>query len=360
MKILVLEPYLYDTAPGQRFRIEQWARLLEKRGVAFSFVPFETPALHDIMYRPGHVPQKVREVLRGVARRLRLVRDARAFDAVFVYREAAPLGPPLVERRLAASGVPLIYDFDDAIYLPTASGANRLFASMKYAGKVAKICRLASHVTVGNAYLREFAARHARSTSILPTTIDAERYLPRVPRRADGPVVIGWMGSETTVAHLLTLREPLRDLARRRRFTLRVVSPTPVALPDVDVRWSPWSAEREVVDLQEFDIGIMPLPDDRWARGKCGAKLLQYMGVGVPGVASAVGVNTEIVADDANGLLARHPDEWMDRLSRLIDDAALRARLGDAGRRTVEERYSAQVHAPALLDVFRRCIEERA
>ena len=163
----------------------------------------------------------------------------------------------------------------------------------------------------------------------------------------------------TTLPHLLTLTEPLRTLAARRSFVLHVVSPTVVSLPGVQVRWTPWSSEREVTDLHAFDVGIMPLPDDRWARGKCGAKLLQYMGVGVPGVASPVGVNTEIVQDGANGFLAATPAEWIDKLAALIDSPSLRATIGMAGRRTVEERYSAHVHTPALLEIFARCREGR-
>lgn len=355
MRVLVLEPYLYDTAPGQRFRIEQWARLLEKQGVSFTFVPFESGELHRIMYRRGFVVRKAAAVLRGGVQRLRLLGGLRGFDVVFLFREAAPVGPAVLERLIARRGVPIVYDFDDAIYLPNASGANRIFSVFKCVGKTRTICRLSAHVTVGNEHLRRFASRHARRTWLVPTTIDVERYLPRPPRQREAPVVIGWMGSETTLPHLRMLGEPLRELASRRRFALHVVSPAPVSLPGVTLRWTPWTAESEVRDLQGFDVGIMPLPDDRWARGKCGAKLLQYMGVGVPGVASPVGVNTEIVDDGVNGFLAGTPAEWVDRLAALIDSAPLREEMGAAGRRTVQERYSAQVHAPRLLDIFRQC-----
>jgi glycosyltransferase involved in cell wall biosynthesis len=155
----------------------------------------------------------------------------------------------------------------------------------------------------------------------------------------------------------MTIAGALRELAVRRRFVLHVVSTRDVCIPGVDVRSTRWSAEREVRDLQAFDIGIMPLPDDPWTRGKCGAKLLLCMSVGVAGVASPVGVNCDIVADGANGFLAKTDAEWVEKLATLIDSPALRASMGAAARRTVESRFSAQVVAPTLLDIFRRCRE---
>jgi glycosyltransferase involved in cell wall biosynthesis len=355
VNVLVLEPYRYDTAPCQRFRIEQWARVLERQRVAFTFVPFVTRRLEAVMYRPGFVGRKLVEVVRGAAARLRLLGDLSRFDSVFLVREAAPVGPPVVERLLARRGLPTVYDFDDAVYLPNASGANRMFAPLKWTTKVRAICGLADHVTVGNEHLRQFAEPHARAVSVLPTTIDVERCLPRPPHRSRDPVVIGWMGSETTVPHLLTIAGALRRLASRRRFVLHVVSTREVSIPGVEVRSTRWTSDGEIRDVQSFDIGIMPLPDDAWTRAKCGTKLLLCMGAGVAGVASPVGVSAAIVDDGVNGFLAKDDDEWVDRLSALIDSAALRTSLGAAARRTVEARYSAQVVAPALLDVLRRC-----
>ena len=353
MNVLALVPYLYDTAPGQRFRIEQWARILERRHVAVTFAPFESRALHAVMYRPGFVRRKAAEVARGVIERFRLLRDLPRFDVVFVYREAAPVGPPLIERLIARRRVPIVYDFDDSIFLPASSAANRGFAPLKWVSKVSTICGLSRCVTVGNRYLRGFAEPRARRVCVLPTTVDAERFVPRGPRAAGGPVVIGWMGSETTLPHLMLAAEPLRELAARRPFVLHVVSTRDVSIPGVEVRSTRWSAEREIADLQSFDVGIMPLPDDPWTRGKCGAKLLLYMAVGVAGVTSPVGVNADIVDDGVNGFLALNDADWVGKLSALIDSPALRAAMGGAARTTVEARFSGQAVAPRLLEVLR-------
>lgn len=353
MNVLALVPYLYDTAPGQRFRIEQWARLLERGDVRVTFAPFESPALHAVMYRAGFARRKAAEVARGLAGRLGLLRDLARFDVVFLYREAAPVGPPLIERLIARRRVPIVYDFDDSIYLPASAAANRAFAPLKWAGKVSTVCGLSRCVTVGNDYLRGFAESRARRVRVLPTTVDAERYVPRGPHAAGGPVVVGWMGSETTLPHLMLAAEPLRALAARRPFVLHVVSTRDVSIPGVEVRSSRWSAEREIADLQSFDVGIMPLPDDPWTRGKCGAKLLLYMAVGVPGVSSPVGVTTDIVEDGVNGFLAATGADWVGKLGALIESPALRADMGAAARTTVEARFSGQVVAPRLLEVLR-------
>jgi glycosyltransferase involved in cell wall biosynthesis len=356
VNVLVLEPYLYDTAPSQRFRIEQWARVLERERVHFTFRPFATPALDAVLYRPGFVRRKIVEILRGLAARVRMLDDLAPFDVVIIAREAAPLGPPIVERVIARRGVPIVYDFDDAIYLPNVSPANRVFGPLKWTHKTRGICALARHVTVGNEYLRRFAERHARRVSVLPTTIDLERFVPRPRHAGRDPVTIGWMGSETTVPHLQAIHGTLRRLAERRRFMLHVVSTRDVSLEGVDVRSTRWSVDREVDDLHGFDIAIMPLPDDPWTRGKCGTKLLLGMAVGVAGVASPVGVSTTIVEDGVNGFLAANEDEWIDKLSALIDSPALRASLGAAARRTIQARFSAEVVAPALGDILRGCV----
>jgi glycosyltransferase involved in cell wall biosynthesis len=358
MNVLALVPYLHDTAPGQRFRIEQWARLLGRQDVAFTFASFETEALHAVVYRRGRLARKATEVARGLIGRLRLLPRISGFDVVFLYREAAPLGPPVIERLLARRRVPIVYDFDDAIYLPETSTANRAVAPFKCAGKVAAICGLSRWVTVGNGHLARFAESRARHVRVLPTTIDVERLQPRGPRGEDGPLVIGWMGSETTLPHLALAAEPLRELAARRRFVLHVVSPREVSLPGVEVRSTRWDAVREADDLRSFDVGIMPLPDDPWTRGKCAAKLLLYMGAGVPGVASPVGVTAEIVDDGVNGFLAPTAADWVRKLEALIDSPALRASMGAAARRTVEARFSGQAVAPLLLDVLRRCARD--
>lgn len=350
MRVLALVPYPERRAPGQRFRIEQWAPLMRVEGIEVTVSPFLDDGGMDVLYRRGHAPAKIASVLRGHARRVGQVRALGEFDVAYVYREATLVGPTWVERAVARR-LPLVYDFDDAIYLPAASAANARMRFLKDPGKAATLCRLAAHVTAGNEHLAAFARRHAARVTVMPSTIDTASYRPAARAPSARPV-IGWTGSPTTIPYLAALLPALRRLRERMDFELRVVGGT---LEDeaLDVVCVPWRAESEVDDLRAMDVGLMPLADDEWTRGKCGMKALQYMALGIPAVVSPVGVNTAIVRPGVNGMHARTDDEWIDSLLELGRDPLLRERLGRAARRTVEEEWSASVHAPRMARVLR-------
>jgi glycosyltransferase involved in cell wall biosynthesis len=350
IEVLALVPYALRRVGGQRYRIEQWAPLLERHGVRVAFAPFLAPAGMDVLYRPGHALAKTGHTLRGYARRAVKALARPRPDVVFVYRESSPLAPAWFER-LVAWRAPVVFDFDDAIYLPDASPANAWTRRLKGRGKVEALCRMSRHVTVGNVVLAEFAARHAPAVTVLPSTIDTEEYRV-MPREGNARPVVGWTGSQTTLPHLLALAPALRRLRARLDFELHVVGGK-IDIDGVDVRCVPWTAAREVDDLRPLDVGVMPLPDDEWSRGKCGMKALQYMALAKPAVVSPIGANAEIVQDGVNGFHARTEEEWVDRLARLLSDPQLRARLGAAARITVERGYSAEVHVPRLAQLLR-------
>jgi glycosyltransferase involved in cell wall biosynthesis len=351
MRVLAIVPSVYDTNPSQRYRIEQWEPLLRERGVEITYKPFESDELHAVLYKPGRMGEKLRLVGEALRRRAGDVRGARGFDAVYLLREAALLGPPVFEWMLARSGVPYVFDFDDAVFVPYVSPSNGYLSYLKFPGKTRAICRMAAHVMAGNDYLADYARAVNGRVTVIPTTVDTERY--RVEPRAPNEVpVIGWSGSHSTAQHLATLKGALRRLAGRVRFRLRVVGVPGFTIEGVEVEAVPWRSATEVEDLRPFDVGVMPLPDDHWSRGKCGMKALQYMGLAIPAVCSPVGVNSEIIRDGENGLLAGTDDEWVEKLASLLDSAEERARLGRAGRATVEARYSAAVQAPRVYEVF--------
>jgi glycosyltransferase involved in cell wall biosynthesis len=271
-----------------------------------------------------------------------------------IYREALPVGPPIVESLLAGAKVPLVYDFDDAVFLPNTSDANRWIAALKRPQKTGAIIRRCDQVIAGNEYLASYARRFNPSVHVIPTAIDVDLFVPRTePRHPETRLVIGWIGTPTTASYLTPLAPALRALAGTHRFEFRVAGSTnPMAFEGVDTANVAWSLDTEVELFNDCDIGVYPLPDDDWARGKCGFKAIQFMSCGVPVVASPVGVNREIVQDGVNGFLASTPDQWRLKLAALIDDPDLRRRIGAAGRRTIQERYSLQVTAPRVAAVF--------
>lgn len=358
MRVLALMPALYDTSPGQRYRLEQWEPLLRERGVDITFASFEDEELHALLYKRGMMGKKLHLVTRGLGRRLSLVRKVKNYDLVYILREAALLGPPVFERLIAQTGVPVVFDFDDAIFVSYRSPSNGYLSYLKFAGKTKTICRISSHVMVGNPYLAEYARQVNERVTVIPTTIDTDKY--RVPERKknSGPVVIGWTGSYSTVQHLDTMRGALKKLAEKESFRLRVIGTPAYECAPVEVEAMPWRAETELEDLSEIDIGMMPLPDDRWSKGKCGLKALQFMALGIPTICSPVGVNTDIIQDDQNGFIAATEDEWVEKLSRLLRSAELRRRLGDAGRATVEEKYSAITQTPRVYEIFKSVLRD--
>lgn len=353
IRVLALVTSPIGRQPAQRFRIEQWTPLLERRGITVRFDSLQSEALEELIYSPGCMGAKARMIMRGMLRRAWELRHAEEFDVVYVLRETARLGPALFERRLAAAGVPYVFDFDDAIFLSNVSPANRLFGFLKFPGKTATACRLASHVMAGNDYLADYAKQFNHQVTVVPTTIDTDKYqrLPHI-HKSEVPLIV-WTGSRTTAAYLENLGGALRTLRKRHKFRLRVVGAPDVSLPGLDVEIQPWRAETEATVLQDAWVGLMPVPDDRWGRGKCGCKALQYMAVNVPAVCSPVGVNSQIIRDGENGFLASTESEWVNKLDLLLSSAETRRRMGQSGRATVEGWYSSEVQAPRVAEIFR-------
>jgi glycosyltransferase involved in cell wall biosynthesis len=354
IRVLALSP-IPEEGAGCRFRVAQYLPYLEQAGFDVTISPFYSREYFQLVYRHGHYIQKATKFLGLALKRVSELLTIGQYDLVFLYREAIPLGPPLVEWLIAKRGIPIVYDFDDAIFLPSVSEANRVISFLKHPGRVATILRHSRRVVVGNEFLAGYARRHNAAVTVIPTAVDTTRFVPRTDRTlAPGQKpVVGWVGSPTTFAYLEALADVLREVSTRHPFTLMVSGAgRPVRFPGVDVQEVSWSMRDEVTLFNRCDIGVYPLTDDEWSKGKCGFKAIQCMACGVPVVAAAVGVNREIVEDGVNSFLASTPAEWVDKLGRLLSDAALRERMSTAGRRTIEARYSLRVTAPQLAQVL--------
>jgi glycosyltransferase involved in cell wall biosynthesis len=357
IRTLALSPIPIEGA-GCRFRIGQYLPFLASRGIDVTIEPFFDARFFRVVYEPGRFFRKAALTTAQTLQRLRQVATARRYDIVFVYREALPLGPAVLEYVLSAwQRRPMVFDFDDAVFLPNVSDANRIVARLKWPRKTAAIVSRSTETVAGNQYLADYARLHTDPgrVSVIPTSVDTNLFVPRSGTTRNGPPVVGWIGTPTTAGYLQSLATPLARLARRRPFVLRVSGAYgPLDMPGVTVEYVKWSLDGEVGLFNGCDAGVYPLSDDAWTRGKCGFKAIQFMACGVPVVAAAVGVNREIVTDGANGFLASTEDEWVEKLDALLADGDLRRRFGAAGRQTISERYSLAVTAPALEAVLRR------
>lgn len=354
MRILFVVPYPPGKAPSQRFRFEQYLDLLTEAGHTYQLVPFLSDATWAIIYKPGHAVAKALGIVGGFLRRAALLFTVPGYDYVFIHREASPIGPPLFEWTTAkVLRKKIIYDFDDAIWIPNTSEANRIVAGVKWHHKVSSICRWAYKISCGNAYLRNYARQFNPAAVVNPTTIDTEHLHNRIrDQQAPGPLVIGWTGTHSTLKYIEQIVPVLAELETRYTFEFRVISNQPPVLPLKSLRFQPWRKETEIEDLAGLHIGLMPLEDDPWAQGKCAFKALQYMALGIPALVSPVGMNTEVVQPGVNGYVCGSPAEWREALEKLLLDPELRIQLGKAARATVVNHYSVLANRQNFLSLF--------
>ncbi len=354
-----------ECEPSSRWRVFQYLPELRRQGIEVEVRPLAGRRYFELGYGLRRVPSAVGTAWAAAhfaaraARRLRDLWAARRYDVLWIQKETFPFG---LERLIPHLGLPVVYDFDDAVYararLPDGRGglarrlADGLLRRERALPALLTRCRT---VVAGSPVLAEWAGRHAGAVRLLPTVVDTDVFTPG-PRPA-GPLTVGWIGAPPNAVYLEPLVPVFQALARRFRFRLRLIGPRRFVCPGVEVEclgWRDYADPRdEARDVRGFDVGIMPLPDEAFAAGKCALKAIQYMACGVPVVASPVGVNAEVVADGTCGFLAAAPDVWEDRLGRLLEDAELRRRLGAAGRRRAVARYSLRAALPRMLGVLR-------
>lgn len=348
MKILLLSRY-GQLGSSSRLRFFQYLPFLEANGWHLDV----SPLFSDEYLRALYSGQpRGRYVLAGYWRRLKALIHVMKYDLVWIEKEVLPFMPAVAERLLAKSNVPYIVDYDDAWFHRYDLHRNRL-VRLILGRKIDSVMKCAALVVAGNEYLAGRArAAGARRVETVPTVVDLARYKPAQPDE-HVPLVIGWIGSPST-AHYLAAVAPVMELLSLEfgvRFVAVGISEESVS--DLPVEAKPWSEEGEVQSIREFDIGIMPVPDSPFERGKCGYKLIQYMACGLPVVASPVGVNKQIVVHGANGFLADDLDQWEQALRELLSDHDLRRRMGSDGRERMEKWYSLQVQAPRLQMLMR-------
>jgi glycosyltransferase involved in cell wall biosynthesis len=357
LKVLALTQH-GRLSPSSRMRILQFIPILEQKGICVSVAPLLADTqlgahLAGRRYDP-------RSLVLAYLRRTISVLQSRRYDVLWIGKEMFPWLPGVVESMPRLLHVPYVVDYDDATFHQYDQHSNRL-ARLLLGAKVASLMRHAAVVLAGNPYLAAYArVAGARNIFELPTVVDMLRYPLASPRAPSGCLRIGWIGTPSTAKYLEIIRDPLRELARRRKIKLVVVGAQPPSVPGVPVESRRWDEATEASDIRSFDIGIMPLLGDPWALGKCGYKLIQYMASGIPVVASPVGVNREIVEPGRTGFLASSPEEWVTAWETLGNDAGLREAFGRSARIKVNREYSLASAAPVLTRALREAASSTA
>lgn len=356
MKILVLTKYPRIGA-SSRLRTLQYLPLLEQQGFEFTVRSLFDEAYLDTLYSSGSRSKLA--IVKYYVKRLFTLFSVYSYDLIWIEYELFPYLPAFSECFLTLIGKKYIVDYDDAIFHNYDLSDNSIIRRF-LAKKIDTVMAKSSCVIAGNAYLAERAqAAGAKCVEWIPTVVDQSRYVP-MPKTQDSQKVIGWIGSPSTQKYILDIKEALHSVCERHSARLLLIGATEDItdkLSGIQIDIMPWSENSEAQLIQQMDIGIMPLHDGPWEKGKCGYKLIQYMACGVPVVANPVGVNSDIINDSNCGYLADSIEQWTDSLSVLLSSQKQRVMLGNAGRKAVEEIYSLQVQAATLARIFKSVIK---
>lgn len=332
--------------PSTRFRVLQFLPLLKAQGISCTVKHFRNETFPFGEGLDG--PRSYVLTARDLGRRLLDILSVSSYDVVFLQRDLVPWNTPLLEGLLTRMNKRVIFDFDDAIYLSSEGQHER-------ADKVIRILRTVSVATVANETLRKFADPWVE-TVVIPMAIDADLFCPCPKPAFKEKVTVGWSGTPTNFPFLFEVRDTLLALIERTATEILVISRKQSIreLEGVPLKLLRWAELSELSQLRSIDVGIVPLIDCAQARGKFPIKLLQFMSLGIPTVCSPVGVVREVIEDGVNGFLAMSQEEWLAKLTELVESEALRNRMGEAARRTVQSRYSLEVVFPLLLRVLEK------
>ena len=357
MRILFV-PYGTEKAPATRYRVMQYLPYLKKQGIEYHVFSAISRFSTNLMIKsPDFAPfmrflYYVYIFMERIFRLSWIVFISGRFDIIFLQRTTFPCNLDVFLKTINNN---IIFDIDDAIYLPDKEADNIMTRIKKYIKEkeVIDMLKISKLVIVENEYIKKFVSQYCKNISKIPGPIDTKRFFIR-PREKRDEVIIGWIGSPATTFYLHMLDNVFRDIKQKYGFVrFRFVGLGNYANPDIVFEKIEWNYETEVNNLQNFDIGIMPMPDNEWTRGKLGCKMLQYMAVGIPAVVSFTPTNAEIIENGINGFFVTEEDEWIKVLSNLIENRALRNITGQKGRETVLEKCSLRDNLNKMVNIFK-------
>jgi glycosyltransferase involved in cell wall biosynthesis len=354
IKVLFFVPHPIQDA-GSRYRIYQYLPILERNGFQCDVRPFSTLGLFEAIRNGGSLLTKISHTLFCTARRALEIGKVSNYDLIFIHREVYPFFAPRAEQMVLRRHRRIVFGLDDAVYVGHDRKALKYswLYRFKYGPGRNEVFAGSNLVIAASSCLAEHVRKFTPRVAVIPTVIDLERYPFSHPSEImDRRITIGWYGSNSTSPYLKPIVPALQRLANEHPGRLRFsfYGDQRLTLPLHEAEVYPFRLETEIEDLRSMDIGIMPLPDTEWTRAKAGFKAIQYMALGIPTVVTPLGMSTELVRNEENGLHAGTVDEWFAQLDRLVRDLELRQRLAVAGRKRIEEEYSLQRWGPKFVD----------
>jgi len=353
-KILFITPFEIGLNPSQRFRCEHFYDELVKEGYQIKIAPFFKKKAWLTIYSSGHFFKKAHYTALGFINRVLSLFSIGKYDFVFIAREATPLGPPFFEWIITKLfNKHVIYDLDDGIWQINENTSNRITRFLKFPNKVNNIIKWANMVAAGSPNILSYCQSLNANCKLIPTVVDLKKHHNQQIQIIEKlKYVVGWTGSHSTLTYLAEIQPQLLEAYSKNPFKLVVICDRAPQFSFPELEFIQWNAENEITDLLNFDIGIMPLPNNNWTKYKCGFKLIQYMALGIPAIASAVAVNKEIGDADKNAILLLEEQSWASALNEILTNYELRRRIGPAGRKKVKEIYSKEAVTPLFLALF--------
>ncbi len=356
MRVLTLVPSQKGYSPGQRGSIELWEKILAPAGIELVYAPFETARLREILHTSGHQLAKVSEMVKSYANRLTLLKDLDDYDAVFVYREAALLGPAFLEKRIAHQK-PIIYQLDDPLYMPYRSPSNGYLSYLKFFGKIKEIIRISKVVIANSSHIRDYCLQFNKNVWQVPSIVDTNQFDYQPFAENPERVCLGWSGSPTTLKNIKLVEKPLQEISKQDFCDIHFIGGTDFGLENVKYTAQAWNGASEVEDLRRLQIGLVPLPDFSWNAHKFIMKTAQYMALGIVPVGTPMASNPEVIRHGENGFLAANDAEWVEHLTTLVKDDKLRNEMSAAAARDAQAKYSLEANAPKIIEAFRAAVK---
>jgi glycosyltransferase involved in cell wall biosynthesis len=348
-KILIICPYPFDFAPGQRFKYEQYLGYLRTKGYHFTISPFFTVRAYKILYEPGMYLFKILSVLRGLIKRVLTIFKLPFYDGVYIFLNVSPIFS-IFEKIYLKISKKIIYDIDDMVFFGSTSHVNKWAAFLKNNSKYFDLIKYSNYVITCTEYLHKISKKLNNNSVDISSTIDCQKY--KVLKIQKKNVTIGWSGSYSTGKYLLIIKEILKKLVKKNICEVLVIGAKKNEINENCFKYLKWNKKNEIKNLQKIDIGVYPLPRNDWIKGKSGLKALQYMALGKPVVASAVGSNYRIIKHDHSGYLIKRTNDWEYYLLKLIKNEKLRKKFGINARKTVLKNFSVNANKDKYLEVF--------
>jgi L-malate glycosyltransferase len=355
MKVLTLIPNQYGYSPGQRGSIELWEKILKPAGIDLDFAAFETNKLHQIIYKSGNYGRKTFEMIRAYLERIKILQRLSEYDAVFVYREAALIGPAFLEKYIARRK-PIIYQLDDPLFVPYKSPHSSYFSYLKFFGKIKEIIRISKVVMVNSTNIRRYAEQFNQNIWQVPSIVDTNIFTYKPDAQNVEKATVGWSGSPTTLKNIKMIEKPLQKLSAQGS-KIHFIGGTEFDLNNVNYTAQNWNGATEVEDLRKIQIGLVPLPDNGWNKHKFIMKTAQYMALGIVPVGTPMASNTEVIRHGENGFLAANDEEWVKYITMLADDSELRQQFSRAAVIDARENYSLEANSAKVIEAFQSAVK---